>query len=215
MDTRTATALLAALFFGLLLFQARRFIEYFPAFGLIFAAFAWQPLIEVSALAALSGRKAWITGVLAALAVIVLAAGMLFTVQKAVASIGGSKPYATFAGASTWLAANTAAGERVFQTDWDDFPRLFYYNMHNTYTIGLDPTYMQLYNETLYDQWVQITRGEIEKPSRAILGRFGANYVVSDLEHTRFIEQAENDPGMQEVFRDDSAVVYRVEAAAP
>jgi len=74
---------------------------------------------------------------------------------------------------------------------------------------------MQLYNETLYDQWVQITRGEVDKPSRAILGRFGANYVVSDLEHTRFIEQAENDPGMQEVFRDDNAVVYRVEAAAP
>ncbi len=214
MDTRTATALLAALFFGLLLFQARRFIEYFPAFGLIFAAFAWQPLIEESAQAVPSGKKARITGVLAAFAMIALAAGMLFTGQKAVTSIGGSKPYATFAGASAWLSANTAAGERIFQTDWDDFPRLFYYNTHNTYTIGLDPTYMQLYNETLYDQWVQITRGQVEKPSRAILGRFGASYVISDLEHTSFIERADADPDMVQVYRDDNAVVYRVQAAA-
>ena len=45
MDTRTATALFMAIVTGLLLFQARRFIEYFPPFVLIFAAFAWTPLI--------------------------------------------------------------------------------------------------------------------------------------------------------------------------
>ncbi len=48
---------------------------------------------------------------------------------------------------------NTPEGELVFQTDWDDFPRLFFYNTHNTYLIGLDPTYMQLYNSKLYDLW--------------------------------------------------------------
>jgi hypothetical protein len=39
-------ALLAALLFGLMLFQARRFIEYFPPFALIFAAFAGAPLFQ-------------------------------------------------------------------------------------------------------------------------------------------------------------------------
>ena len=46
MDTRTASSLFLALLFGLMLFQARRFVEYFPPFALIFAAFAWTPLIE-------------------------------------------------------------------------------------------------------------------------------------------------------------------------
>jgi hypothetical protein len=45
MDTRTLTSFLAAIFFGLLLFQSRRFIEYFPPFALVFAAFAWTPLL--------------------------------------------------------------------------------------------------------------------------------------------------------------------------
>jgi hypothetical protein len=38
MNVRTLTSFLLAAFFGLLLFQSRRFIEYFPPFALIFAA---------------------------------------------------------------------------------------------------------------------------------------------------------------------------------
>ena len=44
-DLRTAFAFLLACLFGLMLFQSRRFIEYFPAFALVFAAFAWAPVI--------------------------------------------------------------------------------------------------------------------------------------------------------------------------
>jgi hypothetical protein len=46
MDARTALGLFVSLLFGLMLFQARRFVEYFPPFALIFAAFAWAPLLE-------------------------------------------------------------------------------------------------------------------------------------------------------------------------
>jgi hypothetical protein len=45
-DTRTATALFVAILFGLMLFQSRRFVEYFPPFALIFCAFAWKPLLQ-------------------------------------------------------------------------------------------------------------------------------------------------------------------------
>jgi hypothetical protein len=46
MQARTAAAFLLACLFGLMLFQSRRFVEYFPAFALIFAAFAWAPLMH-------------------------------------------------------------------------------------------------------------------------------------------------------------------------
>jgi hypothetical protein len=108
------------------------------------------------------------------------------------------------------LETNTPAGSRVFQTDWDDFPRLFFHNTHNTYLIGLDPTYMQLYDTELYDEWVQITDGDVAAPSRRIGGVFGAEYVLTDLKHKAFIRQAGKDPGLQEVFRDDEAIVYKV-----
>jgi hypothetical protein len=48
------------------------------------------------------------------------------------------------AGAAEWLRTNTPEGSMVFQTDWDDFPYLYYYNTHNTWLVGLDPTYLQV-----------------------------------------------------------------------
>jgi asparagine N-glycosylation enzyme membrane subunit Stt3 len=214
MDTRTSASLLAALLFGLMLFQARRFIEYFPPFALLFAAFAWSPLLESLSSLETGTRfsmRRFSPSLLAAGALaLVIAAGVWITLPQAQSSLRASKDYRLYAAASQWLQAHTPAGERVFQTDWDDFPRLFYYNTHNTYLIGLDPTYMQLYDPELYDQWVDLTQGKVQQPSEIIRSRFGSSYAISDLAHPEFIFQAENDPGLREVYRDDEAVIFQV-----
>lgn len=206
-DTRTITAFLLAVLFGFMLFQSRRFVEYFPPFALLFAAFAWTPLIT----AAQNEQKNWVHREIPAL---VLAAALIpalwFSHQGAQKSILTSKPVSLYAEASAWLEKNTPTGSRIFQTDWDDFPRLFFYNTHNTYLIGLDPTYMQLYDPALYDEWVKITDGDVASPSRRIGGIFGSEYVLTDLKHKAFIQEAAKDPGMQVVFRDDEAIVYKV-----
>ena len=216
METRTAFSFLVALMFALMLFQARRFVEYFPPFALVFAAFAWSPLIEPAlarrAATAHSGPRlarlsaAW-PALLLALVVLV---GALFSLPAARQDLRASKPYDLYAGASAWLQANTPAGTRIFQTDWDDFPRLFYYNTHNTYLIGLDPTYLQLYNPELYDLWVQVTRGKVTNLSEVIPARYAARYIHTDLHHTDFLRQAASDPGLREVYRDDQAVLFEV-----
>ena len=203
MDLRTAFALLTALLFGLMLFQARRFVEYFPPFALIFAAFAWTPLFSVQ-VDLPNGRLA---RSLLGLAVVL---GMVVSIPRAREAIDNSKPYDLYAGASAWLEANTPEGARVFQTDWDDFPRLFYYNTHNTYLIGLDPTYMQLYDPNLYALWVEITKGNVDSPSRIILDTFGSRFVHTDLNHGGFLRAAEADEGLKEVYRDDQAVIFEV-----
>jgi hypothetical protein len=225
MDTRTATSLFTAAIFGFLLFQSRRFIEYFPPFALIFAAFAWSPVLSAWSGEADSSEprriptrkfslledKRFKTILIPMLLLVVLVGSSIVNLRAAQKSVRTSKSYSLFEGASAWLVENTPPGSRVFQTDWDDFPRLFYYNTQNTYLVGLDPTYMQLYDRVLYDLWVQITRGDIEKPSDMILKRFGSNYVVSDLNHNNFIKQANDDPGLKEVYRDKEAVIYAVE----
>ncbi|OGO65688.1 MAG: hypothetical protein A2Z45_05585 [Chloroflexi bacterium RBG_19FT_COMBO_55_16] len=226
MDTRTATGFTLAVIFGLLLFQSRRFVEYFPAFALIFAALAWAPLLSGLAVGAGSGndstprigllsrRKGLASAYKfrspAIVLALILLPGMLLTLQDAQASLQGTSSYQRYAQASAWLKANTPAGARVFQTDWDDFPRLFYYNTYNTYLIGLDPTYMQLYNADLYDQWVEITEGKIDRPSEFISPRFGAHYVLTDLDHKNFIARAEKDSGLKQVYRDDEAIIYQI-----
>jgi hypothetical protein len=221
MDVRTTASFLLACLFGLMLFQSRRFIEYFPAFALVFAAFAWEPLVREKLGASPNrpgsadhalGKKLHRLGIsLPALALLlVLIPGLWLTFQASRASIQRSKPYGLYAGASAWLAANTPAGARVFQTDWDDFPRLFFYNTHNTYLIGLDPTYLLLEDEDLYAQWVDITQGEVEQPSEMIAKRFRSEYVITDLQHEDFLAQAESDSGLVEVYRDEEAVVFQV-----
>lgn len=207
MDIRTAVSFVLTVLFGLMLFQSRRFIEYFPAFALVFAAFAWTPLIQSARDQTNNRFYKWLPSIAF---VTILIPGIWMTQQSAQASIQKSKPFETYAESSTWLAANTPAGSRVFQTDWDDFPRLFFYNTQNTYLIGLDPTYMLYYNQDLYTTWVDITKGSIENPSAMIAGNFGSDYVLSDLKHTNFLKVAEKDPGLVEVFRNEDSVIYQV-----
>lgn len=210
MDVRTAAALLVALLTGLMMFQSRRFIEYFPPFALIFAALAWNPLLETLPEPGLDRRR-W-PGLLAPAALAgLVAVGALTGLPALTNSLGDSKSYTLYAGAANWLEDNTRRGERIFQTDWDDFPRLFYYNIHNTYTIGLDPTYMQLYDPELYDTWVKITQGEMKNPAEVIRTRFGARYILSDLLHGNFISAAQEDPDLVEVYRDQQAVIFAVQ----
>ncbi len=215
MTVATATAFLAAALFGLMLFQARRFVEYFPPFGLIFAALAWSPLLEpgeaVPAGLPVSRFSVKLNRFAPLVLAVILLPGLYLTHQDAQASIRRAKPYNLYAGASAWLEKNTQPGERIFQTDWDDFPRLFFYNSGNTYLIGLDPTYMQLYDAALYDQWVSISQGRVENPSRVILKDYGARYIISDLNHSAFERSAEKDPRMNEVYRDEQSVIYRIE----
>lgn len=216
MDARTALGLFVSLLFGLMLFQARRFVEYFPPFALIFAAFAWTPLIEskpaqqsaaASRLPYLSLFQRYFP---VAMLSLVIAIGIGRSISPARAALDRSKPYGLYANASSWLEKNTPAKARLFQTDWDDFPRLFYYNTHNTYLVGLDPTYLQLYDPDLYDLWVDITQGDVENPSQVIASTFGSHYIHTDLNHRDFLQAAAEDPGLREVYRDDQAVIFEV-----
>jgi hypothetical protein len=205
MDAKTATTFLLSVLFGLMLFKSRRFVEYFPPFALIFAALAWRPLLR-----SWGEGETWRSRILAGAMAVVLLPSLWFTLQAAQENMQSAKPYQRYAAASTWLQANTPAGSPVFQTDWDDFPRLFFYNTHNTYTVGLDPTYMQLYDPKLYELWVNITRGRVEAPAQTIAETFGAHHIITDLEHKDFLRRAKADPHLVEVYRDEYAAIFQV-----
>lgn len=210
MNVQTALSFFAALLFGAMLFKARRFVEYFPPFALIFAAFSWADFFRIEGgfgHTLMQKARTFAPAIVLSAATL---AGMIEAFPAVQHQMAGSKPYTTYAGASAWLAQNTSKGEMIFQTDWDDFPRLFFYNTHNTYLAGLDPTYFQIYDPDLYAEWVRITRGEVENPSGVILSRFGARFVHTDLNHTGFLKRALEDPAMREVYRDGDSVVFEV-----
>ncbi|HWQ15522.1 MAG TPA: hypothetical protein VNL77_22160 [Roseiflexaceae bacterium] len=225
-DRATLTAFLLSVAFGLMLFKSRRFVEYFPPFALIFAALAigGRALAPPAPLSR-AREKGEVTGIVAHLpapvatgerpgvrifALLALAAMLALTLPAARETMARARPAETYADASRWLRANTPPGSTVFQSDWDDFPRLFFYNTANVYVIGLDPTYLQLRDARLFDEWVAISRGEVEAPGAAIRERFGASYAISDLRHTGFLRRAARDPRMREVYRDAFAVIFEI-----
>ena len=120
-------------------------------------------------------------------------------------------PVNAYQGGATWLVNNTPVGSTVFHTDWDDFPRLFFYNRHNHYIVGLDPDYMRLKDAKSYYLWKRISQGKIKHPAASILHQFGAQYVFTDKKHKRFIKIAKRSPRLQLVFSDKYSIVYRVQ----
>ena len=205
-DRPTLTALALSVAFGFLLFKSRRFVEYFPAFALIFAALSVAPAIEEW----WRGRPR-LRRLAPFLAAAALALPLGISVAQARAGMAAqSIPAGTYADASRWLAANTPPGSMVFQTDWDDFPLLFFHNTANVYTAGLDPTFMQEHDPALYDEWVKITRGQVARPAAEIRAKFGAAYILTDLQHQAFLDRAKADPRLQEVYRDRYAAIFAV-----
>ena len=212
LSDRTALFLagLAVLFLALYL-RSRRFVEIQPPFAVLFCSYAWTryfPAVGVVGLLARSPRRARVG--LAVGAFVALGAQTWMTIQHAQENVAVGRHFTTFEAASLWVQQNSQPGERVYQTDWDVFPELFFYNTSNTYTIGLDPTYLFLADPQLYRQWNIIGHGEAELPSGAIRDQFGARWVVTDRAHQAFIAQAAGDPDMAIVFEAPGAIVYRV-----
>jgi hypothetical protein len=194
--------------FGLMLFQSRRFVEYFPLFALIFLAFSAAPLLR--ACRATPARRPAARIAVAAVAGLALAGLLFVSIRDARALVADSKPADQYATAMLFLRDQAPDGATIFQTDWDDFTRQFFYFDDARYINGLDPTFMQLYDEALYNEWVDITRGDVDEPGAIIRDRFGAAYVFSDLNHEAFLDRAAEDPALEEIYRDEYAAVFRV-----
>ena len=71
--------------------------------------------------------------------------------------ISESEPRDYYAQGAAWMRTNIPAGQIVFNTDWDDFPRLFYFDSSHAYVSGLDPTYLLDRNAELSKLYDRIT----------------------------------------------------------
>ncbi|MFY9572372.1 MAG: hypothetical protein WAV20_13310 [Blastocatellia bacterium] len=192
-------------------FKSRRFIEYWPPFAIVFAAFTISPRLERVNFAWLAGTRDRVIASLAA-AVVTMSAilwmgGCLWQARQDVKS--EPDPFA-YRGASEWIAANTPPGSMIFNTDWDDFPFLFYYNPANTYIVGLDPTYLYDRDAELWKLYASITLGNEDDPAPLIRNRFGAEYVFTDNEHPDFMQVAEDSGDFEKVYEDTFTTVLRV-----
>ena len=59
--------------------------------------------------------------------------------------------------ANDWLKKNTPAGSIIFFDNWSFWPMMFFYNDHNRYLAGMDPTFLYEYDHQLFWIWKNIS----------------------------------------------------------
>ncbi len=220
----------------LMIARWKRFAEYFPPFAILFAAFTleslWrgravfthlpqdvmadlQPFLDREDAAAVKKeekeKENWRL-IKAGIVAVGLGAALFSNVYRTSKDIHDSDPRDHYAKGSYWMRANIPPGELVFNTDWDDFPRLFYYDPTHTYTSGLDPTYLHDQNRDLSDLYVKITTGEQDDPGPLIRDRFGSRWIFTDNsdDHVSFIDNALRSGWFDRVYEDSDCSVLHI-----
>lgn len=209
----------------------KRSVEYWPPFAVMFAAFALQPwlmgprsvftrlpadimeelepFLDRSEPVPNEDKELWKTICVAAVAV-VLGVALGFNLYQTVRDIESSEPHDHFQAGAEWMRANVTSAQIVFNTDWDDFPRLLYYDPSHNYVSGLDPSYLFERNPELSKLYDRITLGQEEDPGPLIKNRFGARYVFSDNEHDSFFAHAMASGWFDIVYEDTDCTILRI-----
>jgi len=220
-DRRPLFFLLLSAMFLLMSLRWRRFLEYWPPFAILFAAFTFGADGTDDADGAVGAHHAdgaaliewprWIPARLG-MAVLVAALGVAGVVNAAGAraEIRDLRDPFAMRGASAWLADHTPDGSLVFNTDWVEFPELFYYDQRNVYATGLDPRYLYDAEPDLWKVYDRITQGEEPHPGPLIRERFGAEYVVARSDSTDFLNAAKASGDFDTVYSDEYASVLHV-----
>jgi len=106
---------------------------------------------------------------------------------------------------------NIPAGERIFNCNWDDFPKLFYYDTKHAYVFGLDPNYLYSQNPDLYKLLLDITSGKTEDAGPIIREKFGARFIFADAkENDDMIAKGIDHGWMEIVYEDDEARIVKI-----
>ena len=112
--------------------------------------------------------------------------------------------------AMAYLAAHAEPGERIYHFAWSHFPELVFHGPQFGYIVGLDPHFLAWKDPELWDLFWKISQGWGDNPSRPIRERFGCRWAVLLLPYPGARELLGGDAGLEEVYADEGAVVYRV-----
>jgi len=216
--------ILALLIFSVLLliatFKSLLFVVYWVPFALLFSAYVLDSYFYTMTLDKLKNslKQFWQFRLTALIIFAVIIGCSYYSISTALAYLRDATPANAFKGATVWLIANSQKGDIVFNTDWDQFPQLFYWNDKNYYIVGLDPTFMYEYDQNLYWKWRQVADDNPEAWASAgavhniIKNDFRSSYVFLENKRNpelkKFLETSPQE--FQSVYSDSVTSVYKV-----
>ncbi|MBI2075481.1 MAG: hypothetical protein HYT82_02325 [Candidatus Harrisonbacteria bacterium] len=211
-----STAAISGAFFILTALIARRSLVQWEAFGALMIAATYTHLFSQKA-------KEYALGVLAIAFVVMIP----YAVYRHNLNVRYTTfPYEWLKGASEWLNANSAPGEVVFNTHWDNFAPLFFRNQKNYYLGGMDPIFQYDYSPQLYWKFYYLSKdlmtaqtcgaypcsdGAREDTYTVLTRDFNAKYIlVEPWRNPKLTAYLSGDARYKKVFEAKTEQVFRV-----
>ena len=211
------SGLLSLIFFLMSLFIARRSYILWVAFGTLFIA---------SAATFLFPKKSQQNSFLALAAIIFLLMVPYALFKNSLSMARNAAPPDYLREAAEWLRGHSDYGDIVFNTHWDNFSPLFFWNQANYYIGGMDPIFQYAYNPELYwkfhhisiDEYGDLTCGEIEcRPDNlediysVLKNNFQVKYVLAEKRRNpNFHRSLELDSRFEKQFDNGKEAVFWV-----
>lgn len=206
--------------FGLLLMSIKsiRYMEYLIPFIIIFIATAYSQLISFKKIKfyinKLLNNYKIITYFIYGTGVIILLLFLSCVYKNIIISkMPDGIIYTNLKNSSQWLIKNVPTGEIVYNSDWDEWPQLFYYDDKHYYIIGLDYTFLYNYDYSLHKMYDDIMLGKnTTEVSKTIKQKFKANYILvtKKQKHQLLLNNLENDAGIELLYEDQEAKIYKI-----
>ncbi|MET0751796.1 MAG: hypothetical protein ABWZ66_00360, partial [Pyrinomonadaceae bacterium] len=214
-------------------FRSIRFAEYFPPFAILFASFSWQAF-KISQAHQLpedfqreiepfldkekkterqqyfeyaKQASLWIIGILLVVLMYYNFRGIkIGSIEQEglITSIKNNEDNDRYKRVTDWTKENIPEGERIFNCNWDDFPKLFFFDTKHAYVYGLDPNYLYTENPDLYKLLGDITAGKVDDAAQQIREKFGARYVFADERENQDMIAKMLESGWAEIVYEDN-----------
>lgn len=205
----------------LLTLKSRRYVEYYVPIAMLFSAvsisdslrgISWPNIVQQFRSWFFSRPAGKAVGVLIAIYIAIgigFVAGRDFRNERNDLQQGFRAD--KFQAVGQWLTDNTPVGSRIVHSDWDEFPVLFYQDTHNTYIVGLDPTFLYKANPDTYWTWADITLGRFRGDLvSAVRDTLQSQYVFVATNHDVMDAEFRAHPDFVEVYHDSEGVVYKL-----
>jgi hypothetical protein len=137
----------------------------------------------------------------------------LFSIKEdgLLSNIRNNESNGRYSRAMAWANENIPEGEMIFNCNWDDFPKIFFYDTKHSYVYGLDPNYLYSKNPELYKLIDDITKGKTDDPAPIIRENFGSRFIFSDIkENEGFIAKCLESGWCETAYDDDEAIFLKI-----
>jgi len=218
-DRTYLTLVILSVGFGIITMRSRRYVEYLTPALWLWACYVLLPYLQSKPWQELRSKLkvelGWLYTFLVVYFTLALPIGIVQSYLSTYWSLhDDAKPITQFAAASQYIVQHTQPGEIVFTGQWDQFPLLYFQNQTNYYIVGLDPTFMYLHNQELFQNWLDISSGKTKTDTaKNIVTIFHAHYVVIDprSDRTKLLDAyLQRDDKVELVFQDEATKLYYI-----